>query len=65
MTTKTLTNIIKTYHYPSKQAFIDQAVEEKIRRLQQLEFFTLSDQIKHGIEQRGYSIRELEEGLTS
>ena len=65
MTTATLTKIIKTYNYPSRQAFVDQAVEEKVRRLQQLEFFAITDKIKKGIESRGGSIVDIENSFKS
>lgn len=52
LTEKKIEKALKEFGYSSKRQFIEEAVGEKLRELKKLQFFSISERIRKGLEKK-------------
>ena len=48
-----------------EKTFVKKAIEEKIRAAKAREFFVISEKVRKGLKDRGYSLKDLVKGFQS
>lgn len=60
---KGINKIIEEGGFKSPEEFISAAIEQKLLELQKEQFYHLTDEIRHGIEKKGYTVRQVIEEI--
>lgn len=53
LTERKIEKALKEFGYSTKKEFVEEAVEEKLRELKKLQFFSISEKIRKGLEKKG------------